>query len=59
MILTGAKNAGKLFEEPAGAGWVRVERGVRPRGAGGTLSARSSWICYAELRMSGGIAKGE
>ena len=24
-----AKNPGKLFEDTAGAGWVRVERGVR------------------------------
>ena len=30
MILAGAKNPGKLFEDTAGAGWVRVERGVRP-----------------------------
>jgi len=44
MILTGAKNPGKLFEEPAGAGWVRVERGVRPRGGGGTLRTRPSRI---------------
>jgi len=29
MILAGAKDSGKLFEDTAGAGWVRVERGVR------------------------------
>jgi len=29
MILAGAKNPGNLFEDTAGAGWVRVERGVR------------------------------
>ena len=29
MILVGAKNPGKLFEDTAGDGWVRVERAVR------------------------------
>jgi len=38
MILAGAKNPGKLFEDTAGAGWVRVERGVRPRVGRGQLA---------------------
>jgi len=29
MILVEAKNPGKLCEDTADAGWVRVERGVR------------------------------
>ena len=34
------------------AGWVRVERGVRPPNGSGTSSTRWRWVWYVEVRMS-------
>ena len=44
-----------MFEDTAGAGWVRVERRVRPPNGSGTSSTRWRWVWYVEVRMNAGV----
>ena len=62
MILVEAKNPGKLFEDTAGDGWVRVERRVRPRrGSFIAPSPHGDWFWGRSLnwdqRTTDGTAK--